>query len=75
MLGHSNILPTRSCIGVWDIMLGRLRFVLANSSLGAIITRAVLAEDGLHLAAAESGDLLYWSLQSRYVLQSKLRDT
>ena len=48
-------------------MLGRLRFVLANSSLGAIITRAVLAEDGLHLAAAESGDLLYWSLQSRYV--------
>ena len=47
-------------------MLGRLRFVLANSSLGAIITRAVLAEDGLHLAAAESGDLLYWSLQSKY---------
>ena len=50
---------------MWDIMLGRLMFCLAHSSLGAIITQVVLSEDGLHLAAAESGDLLYWSLQSR----------
>ena len=59
------VTATRGCIGVWDIMLGRLMFCLAHSSLGAIITQVVLAEDGLHLAAAESGDLLYWSLQSR----------
>ena len=63
----------RSCVGVWDTMLGSLRFSLANSSLGAIITHAVLAEDGLHLAAAESGDLLYWSLEARSVVYSEKR--
>ena len=52
---------------MWDFMVGRLLFTLAHSSLGAIITRAVLTEDGAHLAAAESGDLLYWSLRSRYI--------
>ena len=52
-------------------MLGKLLYTLANSSLGAIITHAVLTEDGTHLAAAESGDLVYWSLQSRLVIFSE----
>ena len=36
-------------------MLGNLKYSLANSSLGAIITHCVLSDDGEHLAAAESG--------------------
>ena len=52
-------------------MLGKLLYTLANSSLGAIITHAVLTEDGTHLAAAESGDLIYWSLQSKQVIFSE----
>ena len=52
-------------------MLGKLLYTLANSSLGAIITHAVVTEDGTHLASAESGDLIYWSLQSRLVIFSE----
>ena len=52
-------------------MLGKLLYTLANSSLGAIITHAVLTEDGLHLATAESGDLIYWNLKSRAVIFSE----
>ena len=48
--------------------MGHLKFSLANSSLGAIITHAVLSDDGLYLASAESGDLLYWSLETRKVI-------
>ena len=62
---------TRSSIGVWDIMLGSLRYCLANSSVGAIITHAVISDDGLHLASAESGDLLYWSLDTKKVIFSQ----
>ena len=49
-------------------MMGHLKFSLANSSLGAIITHAVLSDDGLHLASAESGDLLYWRLETQKVI-------
>ena len=31
------------------------------------------AEDGLHLASAESGDLLYWNLETRTVVYSEHR--
>ena len=34
-------------------------------NVGAIITHAVLSDDGQHLASAESGDLLFWSLQEK----------
>ena len=37
-------------------MLGNLKYSLANSSLGAIITHCVISDDGEHLAAAESGE-------------------
>ena len=32
--------------GVWDFMTGRLQYSLAHSSLGAIITHALVTEDG-----------------------------
>lgn len=59
---------TRSCIGVWDFMTGQLKFTLANSALGAIITHALVTEDGSLTVAAESGDVLYWNLQDRNVI-------
>ena len=68
---NSSLDICRSCIGVWDLMLGKLLYTLANSSLGAIITHAVVTEDGTHLASAESGELIYWSLQSRSVIFSQ----
>ena len=34
--------------GIWDFMTGKLKFKLANSALGAIITQALVNEEGTH---------------------------
>ena len=49
-------------------MTGKLKFSLANSALGAIITQAIVNEEGTHVVASESGDLLYWNLETREVV-------
>ena len=53
--------------GIWDFMTGKLQFRLANSVLGAIITHALVNEEGTHIVAAESGELLYWNINTRKV--------
>ena len=78
------VVVTRSCIGVWDFMTGQvfgsfyifsqettsvqLKYTLANSALGAIITHALVTEDGGLTVAAESGDVLYWNMEDRKVI-------
>merc|ERR1719270_2709820 len=62
------VVVTRSCIGIWDFMTGKLKFKLANSALGAIITQAIVNEEGSYVVAAESGELLYWDLNTRKVV-------
>merc|ERR1719206_1663443 len=62
------VVVTRSCIGIWDFMTGKLKFKLANSALGAIITHALVNEEGTHIVSAESGDLLYWDIKTREVI-------
>ncbi|KAK6631349.1 hypothetical protein RUM44_005875 [Polyplax serrata] len=37
---------TRSCVGVWNLMVGKLMTRLADSPLGAIVTHAVITQDG-----------------------------
>ena len=49
-------------------MTGKLKFKLANSALGAIITHALVNEEGTHIVSAESGDLLYWDIKTREVI-------
>merc|ERR1711990_291094 len=44
------VVVTRSCIGIWDFMTGKLKYKLANSVLGAIITHALVNEAGSHPA-------------------------
>ena len=51
---------TRNCIGIWDLLTGKLNFKLADSALGAIVTHALVTSDGEHIAAAESGFVIYW---------------
>lgn len=55
-------------LGIWDFMTGKLKFKLANSALGAIITQAIVNEEGSYVVAAESGELLYWDLNTRKVV-------
>ena len=45
-----------------------MKFTLANSALGAIITHALVTEDGGITVAAESGDVLYWNMEERKVI-------
>jgi len=68
------VVVTRSCIGIWDFMTGQLKFKLANSALGAIITHALVNEEGTHIVSAESGDVLYWDLKSRNVIFQEKQD-
>lgn len=37
---------TRGCVGVWDMLSGRLVSQLADSPLGAIVTHAIITPDG-----------------------------
>ena len=46
----------------------QLKYTLANSALGAIITHALVTEDGGITVAAESGDVLYWNMEERKVI-------
>ena len=62
---------TRSCVGVWDYMTGKLKYTLANSALGAIITHALVTENGQYIVAAESGEIHFWDLSTREVIFSE----
>ena len=45
----------QNILGVWDFMTGKLKFKLANAALGAIVTHALVVEDGSYIVASESG--------------------
>ena len=49
-------------------MTGKMKYLLANASLGAIITHAIVNEAGTHIVAAECGEILYWCLETREVV-------
>lgn len=36
---------TRDCVGVWDLLTGRLISKLADSPLGAIVTHACITQN------------------------------
>ena len=59
---------TRSCVGIWDFRTGKLKFTLANTALGAIVTHAVVNDEGDHVAAAESGEILYWNVNTKSIV-------
>lgn len=41
-----GVTVTRSCVGVWDLLNGKLIAKLADSPLGAIVTNAVITPEG-----------------------------
>jgi WD40 repeat protein len=55
---------TRSCVGLWDMSTGRLKKTLAHSTIGAIVTHAVVSQSGNFLISVESGHLLVWDLRT-----------
>ena len=60
--------PTRNCIGVWNILTGKLLSKLANSTHGAICTHAVITTTGKLIVSAESGLVLYWNVKDESVI-------
>lgn len=48
-------------------MTGKLKFKLADSALGAIVTHAFVTSDGEHIVAAESGFVIYWNVEEKKV--------
>ena len=45
-----------------------LRSKLADSALGAIVTHAMVTNAGDFILAAESGNVMYWSVQDKVVV-------
>jgi hypothetical protein len=41
---------------------------LADSALGAIVTHAVVTDDGKFILAAESGNVMYWNVAEKVVI-------
>ena len=62
------VTATRGCIGVWDYMTGNLNYSLAKNDMGAIVTHAIVNEEGNTVIAAESGEILFWSLETKSVI-------
>ena len=62
------ITVTRGCIGVWNLLTGKLTSKLADSALGAIVTFAKVTTSGTYIIAAESGYLLYWDVAKKEVI-------
>ena len=61
------VVATRSCIGIWDILTGKLKSKLAESALGAIISHALVTDNGKYIVASESGFVLYWKVKEEKV--------
>ncbi|CAG0888380.1 unnamed protein product [Darwinula stevensoni] len=59
---------TRSCVGIWSMARGRLLARLADSPLGAIVTHAVVTQDGRYIVSSESGNILVWDAENHQVL-------
>ena len=59
---------TRNCIGIWDILTGKLKTKLADSALGAIVTHAEVTDNGEYIVAAESGFVIYWKVSEEAVI-------
>ena len=62
------ITVTRNCIGVWNILTGKLLSKLAHSTHGAICTHAVITTTGKLMMSAESGFVLYWNVKDKSVI-------
>ena len=63
---------TRSCVGLWDLMTGRLKKTLAHSTIGAIVTHAVVSQNGNFLLSVESDHILVWDLRTdKLVIRKK----
>jgi WD40 repeat protein len=62
------VVVTRNCIGIWDILTGKLKTKLADSTLGAIVTHAEVTDNGEYIIAAESGYVLYWNVAAEAVI-------
>lgn len=59
---------TRGCVGVWNIIQGRLLAKLADSPLGAIVTKAEITNNGKFILSSETGKLLIWNRVSEQVI-------
>ena len=66
--GGIAITATRGCIGIWELLTGKLRKTLADSTLGAIVTHAHITKSGEYIIAAESGNVLYWHVDEGKVV-------
>lgn len=62
------VTATRNCVGVWDLRLGKLKAILADSPLGAIVTHALITADGKYIISAESGHILIWHRLTQQVV-------
>ena len=66
--GKSNYVPC-FCYSnlIFFTFIGKLKSKLAESQLGAIVTHALVTDNGEYIVAAESGFVLYWKVNEEKV--------
>ncbi|XP_044733634.1 NACHT and WD repeat domain-containing protein 2 [Chrysoperla carnea] len=66
--GNLAVTVTRGNVGVWDLKTGQLLTKLADNTLGAIVTHALITPDSKYIISAESGNVLIWNRLTEQVL-------
>jgi WD40 repeat protein len=60
---------TRNCVGIWYLESGRIIKTLANSAHSSIVTHSAITADGRYVVSAESGQVLFWDIDTEKVLK------
>ena len=66
--GNIAVTATRGCIGIWDLLTGKLKCRLADSAYGAVVSHALVTSNGDLIVSAESGYVIYWNVKDRNVV-------
>jgi WD40 repeat protein len=68
------ITVTRNCIGIWSLDSAKLWSNLSDSKIGAIVTHALITDNGKYIISIESGNFLIWDLENGDVIYKEVQN-
>jgi WD40 repeat protein len=68
------ITVTRNCIGIWSLDSAKLWTNLSDSKIGAIVTHALITDNGKYIISIESGNFLIWDLENGDVIYKEVQN-
>jgi WD40 repeat protein len=68
------ITVTRNCVGIWSLDSAKLWTNLSDSKIGAIVTHALITDNGKYIISIESGNFLIWDLEDGDVIYKEVQN-